>query len=398
MQLVDLRKLQAWWFDRQGLAVSNRNLRPNQVLSRAGWARSVGGANPYTTFFARAGISRTQADQSLASQEIHELPSARGCTYVVPREDFALALTVGQGSSDESAMATARKFLGVTDAEIASLMEKVERALLGGPLDPKQIKEAVGDSSRNLGEVGKKRGQTTTLPLALGFLQSQGRIRRIPMGGRLDQQRYTYANWNPSPLSGTKLGREEAYAKLADKFFRWAGPATLDHFRWFSGLGVKVAKQAIDSVRLRTLDGAFLLPEDMADEFGDFSPPKEPIYSLVANIDSHLLLRRDLPNLIDPLDAEREMVGEKGLKKIGSLQDLSSHAILDRGRVVGIWEFDPLSQEIVWHSFVEPSDDLRAAITRTEDFIRSDLGDMRSFSLDSPASRAPVLQAIRNLK
>jgi hypothetical protein len=194
------------------------------------------------------------------------------------------------------------------------------------------------------------------------------------------------------------LDRKEAYAKLADKYFRWAGPATLEHFRWFSGLGVKVAKQAIDSVRLRTLDGGFLLPEDMADEFEGFAPPKEPIYSLVANIDSHLLLRRDLPNLIDPLDAEREMVGEKGPKKIGSLQDLSNHAILDRGRVVGIWEFDPSSQEVVWHSFVEPSDDLPAAISRTEDFIRSDLGDMRSFSLDSPASRAPALQAIRNLK
>jgi len=66
------------------------------VLNEAGWARSVGGANPYLTLFARAGLGRAAVDAAVAALEIHELPSARGCTYVVPAGDFALALTVGQ--------------------------------------------------------------------------------------------------------------------------------------------------------------------------------------------------------------------------------------------------------------------------------------------------------------
>jgi hypothetical protein len=398
MQPVNISKLRAWWFDRQGLANPNTQLTSSTVLANTGWARSVGGANPYVTLFARAGVSREQVDLDIRNEEIHELPSARGCTYVVPRQDYALALTVGQGFSDESAMATARKFLGVTDQEIDRLMTRVEEALSQGPLDPRQIKDKVGDASRSLGEEGKKRGQTTTLPLALGFLQSQGRIRRIPIGGRIDQQRYMYQLWSPSPLDNCRLEKDEAYGQLARKYFGWAGPATADHFRWFSGLGVKVAKEAIDSADLVEMDGGFLLPKDLVGAFEDFRIPSEPIYALVSSIDSHLLLRRDLPNLISSEDAERRMADAKGLVKVSGLQDLSNQAILDRGRVVGIWEYDSVAQEIVWHSFVPVDEALRKTITRTEEYIRSDLGDMRSFSLDSPASREPVIRALRSLK
>ena len=89
-------KLRAWWWHRQGLDGSLRGAAPAAVLERSGWARSVGGVGPYLTLFARAGTSREAADAAVAALEIHELPSARGCTYVVPASDFALALTVGQ--------------------------------------------------------------------------------------------------------------------------------------------------------------------------------------------------------------------------------------------------------------------------------------------------------------
>jgi len=56
---------------------------------------------PYLTLYSRAGIGREAADKAVARLEVHELPSARGCTYVVPSSEFALALAVGQefGSS-----------------------------------------------------------------------------------------------------------------------------------------------------------------------------------------------------------------------------------------------------------------------------------------------------------
>ena len=89
-------------------------------------------------------------------------------------------------------------------------------------------------------------------------------------------------------------------------------------------------------------------------------------------------------------------MGEKGREVAGSLKDLPSHAILDRGRIVGLWEYDPETQSIAWSAFIKPSAELKEAIRRTEDFVRSDLGDVRAFSLDSPKSRAPRIQALRH--
>src|SRR4029077_3182804 len=90
--------------------------------------------------------------------------------------------------------------LGVTAKEVDKLCEAVLSALAKEPLDPDGIKQATGKSVRDLGDEGKKKGLTTTLPLALGRLQAAGEIRRVPVGGRLDQQRYRYARWSPNPL------------------------------------------------------------------------------------------------------------------------------------------------------------------------------------------------------
>lgn len=382
--------LRAWWAARQGLLASSPELGPAAVLERTGWARSVGGVGPYLTLFARAGTSRAAADAAVAALEIHELPSARGCTYVVPRADFALALTVGQGTGEAAEIQTARKHLGLTDAELDRLCARVLAALDRGPLDPAALKDSLGDVVRNLGPEGKKRGVTTTLPLALGKLQARGEIRRVPIGGRLDQQRYAYARWTDSPLVGGGMPPEEAFVALARRFFRWIGPATAAQFQAFAGLGVKAAKAATAPLGLVPVspDSPLLLLPDDLDALRAFTPPAEPVYRLVASVDGLALLRRDLAPLIEPADAPRLGAGN-------GLQDLPSHAILDRGRVIGLWEYDPAEGAIAWASFVAPTAALRAEVERTAAMIRDELGDARAFSLDSPDSRRPRIAALR---
>src|SRR5690349_6812539 len=97
---MNATKLRSWWWRRSGLDGSLAGRPPADVLDRAGWARSVGGVGPYLTLFARAGTSRADADAAVAALEIHELPSARGCTYVLPARDYALGLTVGRSYGD----------------------------------------------------------------------------------------------------------------------------------------------------------------------------------------------------------------------------------------------------------------------------------------------------------
>lgn len=116
-------------------------------------------------------------------------------------------------------------------------------------------------------------------------------------------------------------------------------------------------------------DQLFFLPGDRSD-FDAFKPPKEPRYSLLGSIDSmfeHRSLFDDFENL----------------------------AIVDRGRLVGLWEYDQPTESIAWVSFVKKDKALQNAVTRTEDFVRDQLGDARSFGLDSPKSRAPRIASLR---
>jgi hypothetical protein len=395
--VVNAAKLRAWYAHRQGLDGSLEGKSSAEVLERAGWARSVGGASPYFALFSRAAITREQADADAAKLKIYELPSARGCTYVLPASDFALGLTAGQGFDGD--MKAALK-LGVTETEVAKLGEAVIRALEKGPLGTEEIREACGKAVRNLGEEGKKKGVSTTLPLALGNLQASGEIRRVPINGRFDQQRYHYALWRPDPLRGFKLSPEEISTELARKYFAWIGPASVAGFQKFAGLGVKAAKAALEPLKLESFeiapdDQRFFLPGDRA-RFDAFKPPKEPRYSLLGSIDSLFELPARFQETMDAADIERVVPVTSGTKPLRSLSDLPSHPIVDRGRLVGLWEYDTETESVAWMSFVKKDKALQEAVTRTESFVRSQLGDARSFSLDNPKSRIPRIAALRN--
>src|ERR1700722_12531996 len=329
--MVDPVKLRAWYAHRQGLDGRLEGKSSAEVFERAGWARSVGGVSPSLTLFSRAGITREQADADAAKLKIYELPSARGCTYVLHASDFALGLAAGRGFDGE--MKTAAK-LGVSEKEIDKLCNAVVTALEKGPLDPDGLRDATGKAVRNLGAEGKKKGLTTTLPVALGKLQASGDIRRVPSNGRFDQQRYQYALWHPNPLRGFKLSPEEVHTELARAYFSWIGPASVADFQVFSGLGVKAAQAALQSLKLEPIeigpvDQRFFLPDNRA-KFDAFKPPKEPRYSLLGGIDSLLILRSELATL-EPQERKSEILA-------AALAGRPSHAIVDRGRLVGLWE------------------------------------------------------------
>src|SRR5262245_14786843 len=129
---MDQSKVRAWLAHRQVLDGAFSRRSPAEVLERSGWARSVGGVGPYLTLFARAGTTREATDQAVERMEIHELPAARGCTYVVPASDFALGLKVGE-EYGKAEMKVAAK-LGVTEREIDKLCDAVIGALRNGPL------------------------------------------------------------------------------------------------------------------------------------------------------------------------------------------------------------------------------------------------------------------------
>jgi hypothetical protein len=143
------------------------------------------------------------------------------------------------------------------------------------------------------------------------------------------------------------------------------------------------------------LGDGWLAPPALAAEVTKFAAPRKAQYALLAGIDALILLRRDVGSLIDTADAAQPVPGEK--LQVGGVTDLTDHAIVDRGRLVGLWQYDVDSGDVVTWLFggAKPDKALRETIDRTQTFVRDDLGDVRSFSLDSPKSRAPRIAALR---
>lgn len=382
---MDALTLIAYWAHRQGLDGSLTWRSAEATLARTGWARTVGSCNPYLSIFARIGLGRTAIEEEARDLGIQELPAARGCTYVVPREDFALALALSSAASSSSADTKTAQKLGVTASEIDALERAILEALAGGPLDPKELKTALGDRVRHLGDEGKKRGLTTTLPVALGRLQCAGRIRRVPEGGRLDHERYAYARWDAAPDA-----RALAATRIAERYWSWTGVASLKHFQWFTGFGVLEAKGAVAGLGLEPIEegSSLLVPAAERSAWESFERPHDPCYRLVASLDGAFHLRRDSASLMAPGYA---IDGDLA----GGLTDLPMHGILDRGALVGLWEFDHDSGEIVWTSWTGEPEALRAEVARTETLVRDELGDARAFSLDSPKSRSARVASLR---
>jgi DNA glycosylase AlkZ-like len=372
--------LRAVWFQRQGLP---RRLAPDagEVLRATGWVHTGGGQLAYLALHARSGIDRAAVDAAVERGDVHEIPAVRGCTMLVPAEDVALALHVARAQHDKGELAVARKHFAVTDKELDKLCRAVLAAVGKQPLEPKELHAALGPKLvRSLGEAGKKRGMSTTLPLALGLLNMRGQVRRISTTGRLDNQRFRYARW------GIKLRAVgNAPAELARRFFRWAGPATLQEFAWWAGLGVKAAREAVAG--LTVSDGRL----DLFELAGADDAPGKGI-ALVPFRDNYTGVRRDLSPLYDPALARRKILDwDKGTVALGDAESLHQPAILDGGELIGLWDYDDRDRSIVWRTFARPGrarrKALEAEVDRLLPFIRDQLGNARYYSLDNDKQR-----------
>jgi hypothetical protein len=389
--MADRTKIRSYLAHRQGLLdFSNQSNR--EVLASTGWARSVGGHNIYISLFARNQSDKAQTEQDAKSDEIYEFASARGCTYFLPKEHFQTGIKAGQGFNDASAIRTAKTKLGFTDDDLIKLKNGILKTLEKGALDTNGLKKELGDLVVNFGEAGKKVGQTTSLSLGLLSLQADAKIRRVPPDWRLEAQTYSYKLFEGGPDVGDSYSKEQAYTDLATLFWQWVGIASLAHFQWFSGLGVKASQEATKNLGLVSVEGTDLLIRDHdLDGFRNFEVPGKPSYRLLTALDGLFLHRRDIQDLLDPADSERHV--SKG--RIGSLQDLYNNAIIDRGRIIGLWEFDVPNKELVTALFVPTNTQLESEIKRVEAFIRDALDDCRSFSLDSPKSRQESIDNLR---
>ncbi|MCA9537554.1 MAG: winged helix DNA-binding domain-containing protein [Myxococcales bacterium] len=172
---IDPRRVCGEWARRQALAPRTSSTPAGKVHA-TGWLRTLGGIDAYLALRARLPeFSMAEVHAAIAAGELRVSPAARGCIYLVPQADLALALRMADLLSRRRNARELEK-VGVPESEIEAIGDAV-LAALDAPLTTAEVRKALPDGLvRSLGAVGKKVGLSSPLPSALRALDFAGHI------------------------------------------------------------------------------------------------------------------------------------------------------------------------------------------------------------------------------
>ena len=143
-------------------------------------------------------------------------------------------------------------------------------------------------------------------------------------------------------------------------------------------------------------DGRFIHPDDKDAYLGFQAAPSGQVHFL-GSLDNLNHLRQQPQDLLDAGDGHLGVPSATSVVPLGGLKEFYSHIVACDGRIIGLWEFDVRAGEVVYCTWADFGSATIRAATKAEATIRAYLGDARSFSLDSPVSRAPRIELIRQI-
>ncbi|GAB4024481.1 winged helix DNA-binding domain-containing protein [Spirosoma koreense] len=150
----------------------------------------------------------------------------------------------------------------------------------------------------------------------------------IVANGAVRGKQQTYALLEERVPNRRPLSKEEALAKLAQRYFTSHGPATLNDFVWWSGLSVAEARQGLESIRAK------LLSEQINSQTywfsSDFAVPdqgNDGLYALPA-FDEYVISYRDRSAVL-ALEHQQLAISGNGIFNPILVRD---------GKVIGTWK------------------------------------------------------------
>jgi len=334
-------------------------------------------------------MTRAQLDASVARGDLRVIPAVRGCIYLVPSRFVAdlMALNAEPWRKQvEKDLAKASVSFSVVDATAAAVID-----VLAQPMTTDAIRKALpAGSIPSFGDAGKKAGLSSPLPLALRFLELDGRIERTLEDGHLDTDRYF---WRKAQWKLPAAGADEAarLATIVTAFLDFAGPSTLEHIASWSGRSQRDLKPILEAIGAEplTIEGVGPAFAQRGDIDCAHEAPLPLGLRLLAFEDNYLVNHGGLAVVSDPKHhaIEVDIWGQSKPEAIGAANHVLSRSIVIDGLVAGFWEVDPKSRGAVWMTF-EPqpaavADQLEAATHELATFLLDDVRNCRVFSLDT---------------
>jgi hypothetical protein len=160
----------------------------------------------------------------------------------------------------------------------------------------------------------------------LAHLLQRAELEALICGGARRGKQFTYTLLeNRAPSSLPRLERDEALAELALRYFRSRGPATLDDFKWWSGLAPADARAGLDAVKSRLASTVIDSRAHWHDK--DAAARVRSQVFLLPAFDEYLIAYRDRDAVLDP----------KYVKRLNAGGGMLGPCIVLGGRVIGTW-------------------------------------------------------------
>jgi len=189
----------------------------------------------------------------------------------------------------------------------------------------------------------------------MAHLLMHAEIEGIAGSGKIKNGKQTFALLTEIIPKTKPLKIDEAAAKLAKRYFASHGPATLYDFVWWSGLTVKVCRQALEDVK------SDFVSDSISDETYFFSSnltiPKienDQIFLLPA-FDEYLISYKNRTAVL-PFENHSKAVSNNGIFR---------PFIIQNGQVIGIWKRKIKNDKVILNTefFTSASASMKKLIT-----------------------------------
>jgi hypothetical protein len=181
------------------------------------------------------------------------------------------------------------------------------------------------------------RQELKTVLAGIGIETDVQRLAHIIMWAELDSlicsgpkrgKQFTYALQEERIANPRELGREQAMAELAYKYFSSHGPAQMEDFAWWSGLAARDTKVALDSIESKLNQETIGARKYWYPNRKEARIQQPPLALLLSVYDEYTIAYRDRSDISEARDIERMI----------SLGNALTAAIILKGKVTGTWK------------------------------------------------------------
>lgn len=260
------------------------------------------------------GGTATSVQGAIAARGVVRTWMLRGTLHFVAGADLRWMLAL-VGARNVAGAASRHRQLGLDQKVFDSCRKLFEKALAGTTLTRGALFALLGEQGI---ETAGQRGIHILWRLAQdGVLCFSAHEGKQPAFALLD-------DWLPQ--SAPALTRDEALARLCERYFAGHGPATVADFAWWAGLTLGDARRALaacEGLQPAEIEGQqFWMPEGLA-------PSGRAGVHLLPGFDEYLLGYKERGAVLDEAYAGRVCPGGNGVFK---------PMIVAGGRIVGTWQ------------------------------------------------------------